>query len=209
MTTSVHKNSTDNTEPENTSAKLYESEETLRVYIENSFDIIFTLNSAGEFVFISPSWERHFGFLVSDAIGRSFAQFIHTDDVAALFAYLERVLSTGQSETSPAYRVKHVNGQWLWFIANGSLFYNKKGERKFIGVAHDITDRKLAEDALIESETKYRELVENSPDAIAIYVEGIVVFVNNECLRLMAAKSAEELIGKPVMVRCQWHANHR
>jgi len=46
------------------------------------------------------------------------------------------------------------------------------------------------------SEAKYRELVENSPDAILIYVDGIIAFVNKECLHLMAATCEDELIGK-------------
>jgi hypothetical protein len=73
----------------------------------------------------------------------------------------------------------------------------QKGSRLI--VIHDITARRHDQEALIESELKYRMLVESSPDAITIYVDGKIVFVNNECLRLMAASGAEELIGKPVM----------
>lgn len=66
-------------------------------------------------------------------------------------------------------------------------------------IIRDITKLKHAMQELNESEIKYRDLVENSPDAIAIYMEGKIVFINNECLRLMAAKEAAELIGKPVI----------
>lgn len=54
-------------------------------------------------------------------------------------------------------------------------------------------------EALLESELKYRELVDNSPDAIAIDIDGKIVYVNNECSRLMAASCTEELIGKSVI----------
>ena len=62
-----------------------------------------------------------------------------------------------------------------------------------------IDEPDSAEKALQESEAKYRGLIENSPDAICIYCEGKIVFVNKACLLLVAATNAEELIGKPVM----------
>jgi len=49
------------------------------------------------------------------------------------------------------------------------------------------------------SESKYRELVENSPDAILIYTRGKIALVNRECLRLMQVTTEEELIGESVM----------
>jgi PAS domain S-box-containing protein len=67
-----------------------------------------------------------------------------------------------------------------------------------VGV-NDITERKQAERDLKESELKYRELVENSPDAIVIYIDGKIVFTNNECNRLIGASNPTELIGKSVM----------
>jgi PAS domain S-box-containing protein len=52
---------------------------------------------------------------------------------------------------------------------------------------------------LEDSESKYRKLVENSPDAIAIYTAQELVFVNKECLTLMRANSESELLGKNVI----------
>ncbi len=62
-----------------------------------------------------------------------------------------------------------------------------------------VLERELAEESYRSIELKYHELVENSPDAIAIYEDGKIVFVNNECLRLMAVTSSAELLGVPVM----------
>ena len=132
---------------------LRESEEKFRVHVENSFDIIFTLNSEGIFIFVSPAFERHFGYPVSDVTGISFVQFLHPDDVAPCAEYLKRVLITGKSETSPAYRVKHANGEWYWFVANGTAYVGAKGEPLYIGVGRDITMRRRDE--------SYRELTRN------------------------------------------------
>jgi PAS domain S-box-containing protein len=129
---------------------LRESEEKFRVHIENSFDVIFTLDAEGVFVFVSPAWERHFGYPTSDVLGKSFAQFVHPDDVAPSVDYLKRCLSTGKSETSPAYRVRHVDGRWVWFVANGTPYVNAKGVNLFVGVGRDITKNK--------HEETYREL---------------------------------------------------
>ena len=61
------------------------------------------------------------------------------------------------------------------------------------------SERVQAQLALQESELKYREFVENSPEAICIYTDGIVVYVNKECVRLMRAKSKKQLVGLPVI----------
>ncbi|MEI7902662.1 MAG: CHASE domain-containing protein, partial [bacterium] len=62
---------------ERLTAELRESEGTLRANIENSFDVIFTLDEEGVFLFVSSAWERHFGYPVSDVLHKPFAPFVH------------------------------------------------------------------------------------------------------------------------------------
>ncbi|MEI6309597.1 MAG: PAS domain S-box protein, partial [bacterium] len=187
----------DITERKQAEEALRESEETLRSQIENSFDVIFTLNKEGEFLFVSPAWERHFGYPVSEVIGKSFAPFVHPDDIAPLSEYLKRVLSAGQSETSPAYRVKHADGSWRSFIANGTTYVDAKGERRFIGVGHDITESKRAEEALRESEERFRMLLHSTGEAIyGLDMQGKCTFANAACCRILGYGSPEFFIGK-------------
>jgi len=75
---------------------------------------------------------------------------------------------------------------------------SEKGYNNLI-LKNQIIERDNSIKLLHENEIKYRELVNNSPDAIAIYALGKIVFVNNECLSLMGASVPEDLIGKPVM----------
>ena len=62
----------------------------------------------------------------------------------------------------------------------------------------EVAERKRAEEALRESEERYRLLVELSPDTIAIHSEGKFVFVNPAATKFLGA-SAKELIGKPIL----------
>jgi PAS domain S-box-containing protein len=66
-------------------------------------------------------------------------------------------------------------------------------------VGHDVTERKRVEEALKESEERYRRLVELSPDSIMVHDGEKVLFANAAGAELFGATSPEELVGKQVM----------
>ncbi|MDD2853034.1 MAG: response regulator [Desulfuromonadaceae bacterium] len=148
--------------------RVTENVEKLRVYIDNSFDVIFTLNCEGTFLFVSSAWERHFGYPADNVVGKSFIPFVHPDDVAPLVAYLQQVIGTMQAATSPPYRVKHADGSWRNFVANGMPFLDSNRELLFNGVGHDITEQlkteRLLREALDEA-TKARFAAEEASRA--------------------------------------------
>ena len=92
-----------------------------------------------------------------------------------------------------------VNEKISWVHLESVPRQIDQNEVLWTGILYDTTYQMQTEETIKESENKYRELVDNSPDAIAIYSEGKIVFVNNECLRLISASTVEELIGKPVI----------
>ncbi len=79
----------------------------------------------------------------------------------------------------------------------GSVDYG--GRQMMLVSTRDITERKEAEEALKESEERYRSLVEHSPETIAVHSEGRFVYVNPAGAKLFGATGPEELLGKPVM----------
>lgn len=179
-------------------SELRASEEKFRMHVENSFDVIFTLNSDGQFIFVSPAWERHFGFSESLVTGKSFIPFVHPDDVPLCEEYLRRVMGSMQSGTSPPYRVRHADGSWRWFLANGTPYIDPHGVCLFIGVGRDITESRQVEEMLRAREEEFRAVVENSPDVIVRYDrEGRRIFVNPEYERVNHVMAKEVLGKKP------------
>ncbi|MCC7576550.1 MAG: PAS domain S-box protein, partial [Methanomethylovorans sp.] len=85
---------------------------------------------------------------------------------------------------------------------SGSPIVNEKGE--IIGVVlvfRDQTEERAAQKALLESEVRFRQLVENAPEAIFVQTNGCFAYVNPAALLLFGVDSANQLIGQPVLER--------
>ncbi len=153
------------------------SEEKFRSLVENSFDVIFVLDSSGVFLFVSPSWEIHFGHPAASVVGQQFDSFVHPDDTPQCAAYLRQVMESGRAAASPNYRVKHANGSWSLFIANGTLYRDPSGQALYIGIGHDISDEKRLEEERLNLERQF--LHAQKLESLGIMAGGIAHDFNN------------------------------
>ena len=147
-------------------AELEESEQRFRLLVENSIDVIFVLDEAGVFQFVSPSWEKHFGYPANEVDHKNFELFAHPDDILACSEYLMKIMKSGEASTSPIYRVKHRDGSWRQFIANGSIYFEPSGAPRYLGIGRDITEQLRSQEAIRDSEAHYRLLTENVSDVV-------------------------------------------
>ncbi len=182
-------------------AALRESEERFRSYVENVNDIVYTLSLEGMFAYVSPIWTEKLGHDVSEVEGRSYEAFVHPEDAHLCRAFVERTATTGRKQAGVEYRVRHKNGEWLWHTSNISPLRDADGTKisSLLGVARDITERKRAEEALRESEDRFRGMIEQSPLSTQVLSPaGEVIHVNEAFVKLWGI-TAEDMKGYSIL----------
>jgi PAS domain S-box-containing protein len=123
-----------------------------RSFIETVNDVIFVLTPSGTFSYVSPQWQKCFGYELSEVIGKPFAPFVHPDDVPGCINFLTDVLQSGEQKRGVEYRVLHKNGTWLWYTANGSRLVDPNGSVSLVGIGRDITEYKLIQKELMKTQ---------------------------------------------------------
>jgi PAS domain S-box-containing protein len=195
---------TDITLRKKTEAKLKSSEERYRLISENTEDLIWLYDpDKKQFVYISPSVKKLSGFEYQEILGKGF------DDMLTAGSYNElkksmplRLRRFGMGDESmrvirTRVDVKRKGGGGVTTEVVTTLLADENNQVTWIlGVGRDISERLKAEDALRESEEKYRLLVENQNDLVVkVDREGYLTYVSPSYCRLFG-KTEEELLNK-------------
>ncbi len=166
------------------------SEEKYRLIIENINDLISIIDLRFKFEYINEnSLTKLLGYTSKEIIGRSCLDFVHPKDKDRAIEALTTKFRTRMSAIE--LRIKHKDGNWIWFEFRGQTFRNTEGVLNTLIISRDISDRKSAE-------KRYKNLFENSPNAVLlINFRGIVIDANSTTKRLFGYEK-EEFLGKPI-----------
>ncbi len=158
-------------EHERTNVVLQESESWFRSLIENASDIIVVLDTMGHFKYASPSVKRVGGYNPEHLIGRNILELTHPDDVPIVVKAMATARAQPFVRLNFEVRIKDIEDNWHTLGVTGANLLEEKAVQGFVVNARDITERKQAEEALRESEERFRRTVEDAPIPIIMHAE--------------------------------------
>ena len=106
----------------------------------------------------------------------------------------------GEIVTGQMLEIVREDGRVVNLFSNAVPLFDEQGRpRGAVGAFLDITELKVAEEELRESEARYRALVELAPDAVLVHQDWLIVYANAATLKLYGAETFEELRGKNIL----------
>jgi len=151
------------------------SEEKYRFMTENSGDVIWHLDVNYCCDYISPADERMRGFSKDEVLGQTLWSILKPEGIElAKQITAKRLKDEKNGLYNATYQCEYEqickDGSWVWTETNSTAHYNENREHiGFHGITRDISDRKLAEKSLRESEGKYRFMFANNPQPMIVY----------------------------------------
>ncbi|GEM_PF-423399 len=187
----------DITERKQAETALRESENRFRTLAETASDAIITIDEHSHMVFVNPAAEAIFGYTQAEMLNASLTLLMPENLRQQHKESFKRYHQTGNRHLDWR-RVElpglHKDGREIPLELSFGEF--TRDQKQFItGIARDITERKRAEDALRDSEAKFRSVAETSPCAIAIAENNLFVYVN-PALETITGYSSEELLNR-------------
>ena len=173
-----------------------------RAILDTALDAIIEINARGRITDWNQQAQTLFGWTRSDALGLALDETIipqrdrqafRNDLNGSIARRSEYVLNrrterTAMRKDGTEFPVEMA----LTPLQSGTVWH-------FTAFIADITERKLAEAKVRDSEERYRTLIEWSPEAIAVHAEGKLVFANPAAVSLFGAQREHDLLGKPVV----------
>ena len=179
---------------------LREHEAMIRALVETSRDWIWAIDLKGIHTYCNPAIEAILGYRPDDLVGKPSLDLIHEEDRKMVEAEFPKWIAEKRGWDGLALRWRHKDGSWRYLESNAVPIEDAAGELVgFRGVDRDITERRNAQQALGESEGRYRSLFEDAMDMIHIVdTNGIIIDANRAELETLGY-TREEYIGKPLM----------
>jgi PAS domain S-box-containing protein len=189
----------DVTEQRRAQRYLEDREQRLRILTESITDIVAYVDNEGYYRYMSPSFSRVVGYEPSEVIGARIMdrlERVHPDDRGVLAGSIDR-MPPRTSNYSFRYRYRHADGRYVWLESVAGPLVGADGTLMgTVITSRDITERVKADEALRESDRRYREMLDTVRlVAVLLDRQGRITYVN-EFLTELTGWRSDEVLGK-------------
>jgi len=188
----------DITEFKSAELALYENEERFEAIVDSLNDAVFLQDGqSGEFLYTNNRASEMFGYS-RGTFSRLTLDTLCADDEPNQCQALSQLARAFEHNEPQCFecRAKDASGRRFWVEASVRAAHIGN-VRCLVVVVRDIDDRKMAVQSLLESEKRYRTLLDLSPDAIFVHRDGIMTMLNRSALRLLGAEGEQRPLGLP------------
>ena len=175
---------------------LADGEGWLRSLLRNTADVVTVLSADNTVLYDSPAIGRVFGYAPGERVGENGLGYVHPDDAERVGKAFAELLEGPRADVPLEYRMRHKDGSWRYVASSRTNLLDDPSVGGVVTVYRDVTGRKEAEDALRESEERYRAVVEQSAEAIWLFDPDTKrVLESNASFQELLGYTAEELLG--------------
>ena len=173
---------------------LKQSERTFQNLVETINDIVFSIGPDGRVAYVSPAARALTGYDPAEIAGTPFTDWIDPRDHAALLAAWNEVLA-GRARPGE-YRIRTRSGETRWVRTSSNRMLENGAIAGIHGVMTDITDRKRAEEAMRQSEMRYRTFIEAGSDLVFLKDDAFRYLISNGANNAILGKPEADVIGR-------------
>jgi|GEM_PF-193654 len=186
------------TERKRSQEALENSEQKYRQVVENAAEVIYLTDTKGNFTYANDAALRITEYSIADLVGKNYFDLIIPEHRnRAALTYYRQFLGKIPS-TYLEFSFKTKTGKTRWFGQNGTLVLVDDKPIGFHFIARDITERKHAEEALRESEERYRTVANSANDAIITSDDAGNIVDWNRGAQKMFGYTEAEISGQPL-----------
>lgn len=169
------------------------SESKYRLLVENVGATISLINGDGVFHFINKVGSKELGVAADRVVGMTLHELFPPQMADKQLRIVADVLLTNKEHNGELFT--SINGQWYWFQVHVQVYPERfEGEKVAIVIAHDITQRKEAEDSLRASEEKYRGIFDESVATVYLFDDSTRFVDSNQAGLDLLGCEREELL---------------
>jgi diguanylate cyclase (GGDEF)-like protein/PAS domain S-box-containing protein len=185
----------DVTERKRAESALRESEQRFRGSFERAATGMALVGTDGRFLRVNRSLCEILGYLEGELLEKTFQEITYPDDLEVDLEHLRRLVAGEVRTYQTEKRYLHKDGHVVWALLSVSEVHHEEDEPLyFVSQIQDVTERKKVEKRIIESEERFRSLVQNSSDIITILeADGTVRYVSPAVERVMGFKPEEQV----------------